>query len=91
MEVELKAVIDHDTASVPSTDQIKELDPKLQEAEQKIKAEMEGENTGQKDVVEAMEEKEMEQAGTDGKISIKDIQREEKVLEAEEKKLNQKK
>ncbi len=91
-EVELEDVIEADVpAVVPPDDKIKELDPKTKEPEAMIEAEMEGENIGEHDVVEEMEEALMEKGGAEAQVPKKEIQHEEEVLEKEEKKLNKKK
>ena len=87
-KVKLEDVIEKGEEDIPFTDQIKELDPLLKESEEKIAAEMIGENIGEKDVVEAMEEAVTEDEGSEGKISKKEIQKEEAVVEKKEKKKN---
>ncbi len=91
-EVEITDVIeDTDVGSIPSTDKIKELNPNLKEGEDKVEAEIAGENIGKHDAVEEMEEALMEGGGPEAQVSKKEIQHEEDVLEKEEKKLNKKK
>ena len=89
-EVELKDVIETEEAEeIPSADRIKELDPNLKETEVTIKSEMEeGENIGERDIVEELEEEEIEDQGPEGKVTKKEMQREEKYVEKMEQKLN---
>ncbi len=87
-KVDLEDVIEKGDEEIPSSDQIKELNPLLKEAEGKVKSEMKGENIGEKDVVEAMEEAATEDEGSEGKVTKKEIQKEEKAVEKKEKKKN---
>ncbi len=88
-EVELKDVIEtEDIEEIPSMDKIKELDAQIAESEGTIKAEIAGENIGEKDAVEAMEEGLQEEQGKEGQMSKEEMQHEEEKLEKEEGKLN---
>ncbi len=89
-EVNLEDVIEKAEEDIPSNDQIKELDPKVKEADKTVEAEIEGENIGKHDVVEEMEESLIEDAGLEGKVTTKEIQHEEELLEKQEDKLNKK-
>ena len=92
-EVELEDVIETDIGEgIPSDDRIKELDPNLKETEERIKSEMEeGENIGERDIVEELEEEEIEDQGPEGKITKKEMQIEEEYVEEMEEELNPKK
>lgn len=86
-EVKLENVIEAEDVEVPVTDRIAELDSS-KESPGDVKKEMGGENIGEKDVVEEMEEAQMDGQGPEGQVSKEEIQHEEETLEKAEKKLN---
>lgn len=87
-EVELEDVIDHDDdEEIPAGDQIKELSG--EEDEDAIESEMEGENIGEMDAIEAMEESSMEEQGPEGRMTKEEMEAEEEALEEAEEKLNE--
>jgi len=87
-EVKLEDVIETGDDHIPSTDQIKELDSTSKESNSIVESELHGANIGEHDAIEEMEENLMGEQGPEGKISMKEIEHEEEVLEDEEGKLN---
>jgi DNA-directed RNA polymerase subunit beta len=90
-EVKLEDVIDvNDIEEVPYEDKINEMtDKAAKETEDDLKSEIIGDNLGEMDAIEEMEEDVTRHEGAEGKISKKDILHEEDVLEDEEAKLNE--
>ena len=86
-KVALEDVIEKGEEKIPSSDQIKELNSE-KEGEKEVSEELKGKNIGAKDVVEEMEEAAQESDGPEGKMSKKEIQHEEEVVEKKEKKKN---
>lgn len=87
-EVDLEDVIEKGEEEIPSDDQIAELSPLDKEAEKKIIAELEGENIGEHDVVEEMEEELTEDEGPEGKLSTEEMMAQEEAVEEAEADLN---
>ncbi|MBI5422363.1 DNA-directed RNA polymerase subunit beta, partial [Candidatus Peregrinibacteria bacterium] len=92
-EVALEDVIStEEIDEIPGADMIKELDPKLGlEPESKVKAELEGENLGEKDIIEELEEDEIRNESPEGQVTDKEMLHEEDVVEEGERKKNKQK
>ena len=83
--VELEDVIEKGDDDIPEIDQITELSSATEE-EGDIIAEVAGENIGEKDIIEEMEESAMEDDGLEGQMDKEEIDLEEEIVEKKGKK-----
>jgi DNA-directed RNA polymerase subunit beta len=84
-EVELEDVIEvEDIEEVPAGDRISELEEPIHENDASVEGELEGENIGEHDVVQEMEEALTEEEGPEGRLTHEEMDlQEEAVIEQE--------